>query len=119
MHVRTEYVLLRDEVLRNMWKQMPSAISSILHAYRVGPANFSRRKTGHAHDNSADSENLAGAREPNVHVHFIFRFENGQGNQSFFLSMNKIQLKRVNPKLSRQTNDAHWSGSARGASSGP
>ena len=52
--------------------------------YRVGSVNFSRRKIGHAHDNSADSENVAGAREPNVHAHFIFRFENGQGNQSFF-----------------------------------
>ena len=38
----------------------------------------------HAHDNSADSENVAGACEPNVHAHFIFRFENGQGNQGFF-----------------------------------
>ena len=46
--------------------------------------NFSRRKLGHAHDNSADSENVAGAREPSVHAHFIFRFENGQGNQSLF-----------------------------------
>ena len=54
------------------------------HAYRVGSANFSRRKIGHARDNSADSENVADAREPSVHEHFIFRFENGQGNQSFF-----------------------------------
>ena len=23
-------------------------------------------------------------REPSVHAHFIFRFENGKGNQSFF-----------------------------------
>ena len=61
--------------------------------YRVGSENFSRRKIGHAHDNSADSENVAGAREPSVHAHFIFCFENGQGNQSFFLSMTKIQLK--------------------------
>ena len=38
----------------------------------------------HAHDNSADSENVAGAREPNVHVDFIFCFENGQENQSSF-----------------------------------
>ena len=45
---------------------------------------FSRRKRGHAHDNSADSENVAGAREPNVHAHFIFHFEEGQENQSFF-----------------------------------
>ena len=47
---------------------------------RVGSANFSQRKIGHAHDNSADSENVAGAPQPNVHAHFIFRFENGPGN---------------------------------------
>ena len=44
--------------------------------------NFSRRKIGHAHDNSADSKNVAGAHEPNVHTHFIVRFENDQGNRS-------------------------------------
>ena len=49
--------------------------------YRVGSANFSRRKIGNAHDKSADSENVAGASEPNVQAHFIFCFENGQGNQ--------------------------------------
>ena len=53
-------------------------------SYRVDSVNFSRRKLGHVHDNSADSENVAGAREPSVHAHFIFRFENGQGNQSLF-----------------------------------
>ena len=89
------------------------------HAYRVGSANFLRRKIGHAHDNSADSENVAGAREPSVHAHFIFRFENGQGNQSFFLSMTNIQLKRVNRKLSRRTVDAPSTGRFREASSGP
>ena len=88
-------------------------------SYRVGSANFSRRKIGHAHDNSADSENAAGAREPSVHAHFIFRFENGQGNQTFFLSITKIQLKRVNRKLSRRTVDAPSTGRVREASSGP
>ena len=87
--------------------------------YQVGSVNFSRRKIGHAHDNSADSENVAGAREPNVHAHFIFRFENNQGNQSFFLSMTKLQLKRVDRKLSRRTIDSPWTGRAREASSGP
>ena len=87
--------------------------------HRVRSANFSRRKIGHAHDNSADSENVAGACEPNVHAHFIFRFENGQGNQSRFLSMTKIQLKRVNHKLSRRTIDVPSTGRAREASSGP
>ena len=59
-------------------------------------------------NNSAGSENVSGACEPNVHTHFIFRFQNGQGNKSFFLSgsMPKIQLKRVNHKLSRRTVDA-------------
>ena len=61
-----------------------SPIISTSVTYRLGSVNFSRRKIGHAHDNSVDSENAAGAREPNVHAHFIFRFENGQGNQSFF-----------------------------------
>ena len=36
--------------------------------------------------NSADSENVAGAPQPNVHAHFIFRFKNGPGNQRFFSS---------------------------------
>ena len=73
---------------------------------RVGSANFSCRKIGHPHDNSADCENVAGENEPNVHAHSIFRFENSQGNNSFFLSMPKTQLKQVNHKLSRRTIDA-------------
>ena len=81
--------------------------------------NFSRRKIGHAHDNFADSENVAGAREPSVHAHFIFRFENGQGNQSCFLSMTKIQLKRVNRKLGRRMVGAPLTGRFRDASDGP
>ena len=89
-----------------------------LVSYRVGSANFLRREIGHAHDNSADSENVAGAREPSVHAHFIFHFENGQGNQSFFLSMTKNQLKRVNRKLSRRTVGAPSTGRFREASSG-
>ena len=31
------------------------------------------------------SVKVAGAREPNVHEHFLFRFENGQGKTSFSL----------------------------------
>ena len=89
------------------------------NSYRVGSANFSQRKIGHAHDNSANSENVAGAPQRSVHVHFIFCFENGRGNQSFFLSMTKIQLKRVNHKLSRRTIDAPWTGLVREVSSGP
>ena len=88
------------------------------YSYQVGLANFSRRKIGHEQDNSADSENVAGAREPSVHAHFIFRFKNGQGNQSIFLPMTKIQLKRVNHKLSRRTVDAPSTGRAREVSNG-
>ena len=76
------------------------------HSYQVGSANFSQRKIWHAHDNSADSENVAGAPRRSVHAQFIFRLENGPGNQSFFLSTTKIQLKRVNHKLRRRTIDA-------------
>ena len=61
--------------------------------YRVGSATFLRRKIGHAHDNSADSENVAGACEPSVYAHFIFRFENGQGNQIFFYLWPKYSWK--------------------------
>ena len=81
--------------------------------------NFWRRKRGHAHDNSADSENVAGAREPSVHAHFIFRFETVREIRAYFLPMTKIQLKRVNHKLSRQTVDTPSTGRFREASSGP
>ena len=75
---------------------------------------------GLEHDNSVDSKNVAGARELNVHAHFIFHFENGQGNQTFFfLSMTKIQLKFVIRKLSLRTIDAPSTERAREASSGP
>ena len=60
--------------------------------------NFSRRKLGHAHDNSADSENFAGAREPSVHAHFIFRFENGQGNQSLFSTQDQNTAETSQPQ---------------------
>ena len=82
--------------------------------------NFSRRKRGQAHDNFAESENVTGAREPSVHAHFIFRFENGQGNQNLFSTHDdEIQLKRVNHKLRRQMVDAPSTGRFREASSGP
>ena len=83
--------------------------------YHVGSVNLSRRKIGHVHDNSADSENVAGAREPNVHALFIFRFENGQGNQSFFLSMPKYSWS----ESTASSIDVPWTGRAREASSGP
>ena len=84
----------------------PSLKLRMLRAYWVGSANFSRWKIGHEHDNSVDSGNVAGAREPIVHAHFVFRFKKGLGNKSYFLSMPKIQLKPFNSKLSRQTIDA-------------
>ena len=77
-----------------------------LTPYRVGSTNFSRGKIGHVHDNFADSEYVAGARERNVHEQFIFHFENGQGNQSFYSIHAKSQLKRVNHKLSQRAIDA-------------
>ena len=69
-------------------------------SYRVGSVNFSRRKLGHAHDNSADSENVAGVREPRVHAHFIFRFENGQENQSLFSAhdQNTAETSQLQPQ---------------------
>ena len=66
--------------------------------YRFGSVNFSRRKLGHAHDNSADSENVAGARQPSVHPHFIFRFENGQGNQSLFSTHDQNTAESSQPQ---------------------
>ena len=69
-------------------------------AYRVVSANFSRRMTGHAHDNSANSENVAGACELSVHTHFIVRFENGQGNQSFFSTNDQNTAETSQPQVS-------------------
>ena len=34
-------------------------------------------------DGKANSKNVVGAREPNVHVHIIFRFETVEGNKRF------------------------------------
>ena len=56
--------------------------------------NFSRRKIGHAHDNSADSENVAGVREPNVHAYFISRFENSKGNQNTMIHSGTLCIQR-------------------------
>ena len=89
------------------------------HFLLIVRASSLRRKLGHVYDNSVDSENVVDAHEPTVHVLFLFRFENCEGNQSFFLSMAKIQLKRVNHKLSRRTTDAPSTGRFREANSGP
>ena len=66
--------------------------------YRVGSVNFLRRKLGHAHDNSTDSENVPGAREPSVHAHFIFRFDNGRGNQSLFSTHDQNTAETSQPQ---------------------
>ena len=76
-------------------------------------------ETRHVHDNSAGSEKVAGVREPSVQAHFIFRFENNQGSQTYFLPMTKMQLKRVQHKLSQRTVDAPSTGRFREASSSP
>ena len=76
------------------------------------------------HDNSVDSENVdsenvAGAREPSVHAHFFFVSKTVREIKAFFLPMTKIQLKRVNNKLSQRTVDAPLTGRAREAYNGP
>ena len=90
-------------------------------AYRVGSANFLQRKIGHAHDNSADSENVAGAPQRTGVCTRISFFVSKKVREirAFFLSTTKIQLKRVNHKLSRRTIGAPWAGRVRQASSGP
>ena len=48
-------------------------------SYRVASANFLRRKLGHAHDNSADSENVAGVQTECAHAfHFSLRKRSGK-----------------------------------------
>ena len=91
----------------------------LILTYQVGSANVSLWKIGHANDNSADSENVAGAREPNVHAHFILVSKTVRETRSFFRSMTKIQLKRVIHKLSWRTIDALSAWRFREASSGP
>ena len=48
--------------------------------------------------NSADSENVAGAPQGSVHGHFIFRFENGPGNQRFFSSHDQNTAEMSQPQ---------------------
>ena len=83
-------------VLFNRYRSIKLSLSP--PSYRVGSVNFSRRKLGHAHDNSADSENVPGAREPSVHAHFIFRFEKGQGNQSLFSTHDQYTAETSQPQ---------------------
>ena len=54
-------------------------------SYRVGSVSFLRRKLGHAHDNSAESENVAGARtECACALHFSFRKRSGKSELIFY-----------------------------------
>ena len=76
-------------------------------------------QVGYAHGNSAASENVAGARKPSVHADFIFVSKTVGQIRAFFVPMTKMQLKRVNHKLSRRTVDAPSTGHAREASNGP
>ena len=71
---------------------------SFKYPHRVGSANFSRQKIGHAHDNSADSENVAGVREPSVHTHVIFRFKSSQGNLSIFSTHDQNTAETSQPQ---------------------
>ena len=81
--------------------------------YRVGSANFSQWKIGHAHDNSADSENIAGAPQRSVHAHLIFRFENGPGNQSHSDSLDTLLYARFDhsePRVLCMETKKSWMG---------
>ena len=48
--------------------------------------------------NSTDSENVAGAPQPNVHAQFNFCFENGPGNQRFFSSHDQNTTETSQPQ---------------------
>ena len=81
--------------------------------------NYSRRKTGHAHDNSLDWKMLqVHANQMCTRISF-FLSKTVREIRAIFLSMTKIQLKRVNHKLSRRTINAPSAGRFREASSGP
>ena len=85
-----------------------------------GAIFISRPKIGHALDNSAHSEIVAGAREPNVHLEFHISFRKlVREIRASFLSIPKIQLKLVNHNLSQRTIDAPSTWRFREATSGP
>ena len=52
---------------------------------RVASGNFSHRYLGHAHDDSADFENVIGGRKSNVHAHFIFFSKTVRELRAYFL----------------------------------
>ena len=56
--------------------------------------------------NSADSENVAGARKSSVHAHFIFCFKNGQGNQRVFSTHNQNTAETIQPWPQAQPTDS-------------
>ena len=88
-------------------------------SYRVGSMNYLRRKTGRAHDNSLDWKMLqVHANQMCTRISF-FLSKTVREIRAIFLSMTKIQLKRVNHKLSRRTIEAPSAGRFREAPSGP
>ena len=66
--------------------------------YWVVSANFSQRKIRHAHYNSADSENVAGAPQPNVHAHFHFSFRKRSGKSELFSIHNQDTAETSQPQ---------------------
>ena len=89
---------------RDMWRwwtkkatKQEQSSSRILHI-ELGQRSFLRRKIGHAHENSADSENVVGAREPNVHAHFVFRFEKRSGKSELFLIHDQSTAETSQPQ---------------------
>ena len=88
-------------------------------AYGVVSANFSRRRIGHAQDNSSDSEMLQ-VRANRVCTRISFCVSKTVREiMAFFLPMTKIQLKQVNHKLGQRSVDAPSTGRFLEASSGP
>ena len=82
-------------------------MSIYLVSYRVGSANFSQRKIGHAHDNSANSENVAGAppTECARAFHLLFRKRSGKSELFFYprpkYSWNESTTSSVDGRLTR------------------
>ena len=49
-------------------------------------------------------KNFSGACEPSMHAHFVFRFENGQGNQSL-ISIHDQNTAETNQARAPPTDD--------------
>ena len=96
------------------------SVGPLLHfSYQVSSVNFSRRKLGHAHDTPLTLKKVqVGAKRVCTRTS-LFVSKTVTEIRAYFLPMTKIQLKRVNHKLSRQTVDAPSTGRFHEASSGP